>query len=234
MPGQNSVSFQAPQAPVSRWRVRIPQAGVKVNLFPLIAATEVPAAAGRRSGGRRGAAATDKKNEGKPTPADETVVLAFVGAVPMVRIDWTPKAEGATGLAALVSVDAEQSVWISEGAMRSHAVLTYSISRAELGQLAVEVPADYKVVNVFDANVRQWSVEPLADGAKRQKITAQLFEPAKRSQHVVVELEKFAGEKLQPSPTIPVVKALNVGSQQGVVVVQVAAGLPRRPPARPA
>ena len=32
MPGQNSVSFQAPQAPVSRWRVRIPEAGVKVNL----------------------------------------------------------------------------------------------------------------------------------------------------------------------------------------------------------
>ena len=41
-PGQNSVSFQAPQAPVSRWRVVIPQAGVKVNLYPLIAATEVP------------------------------------------------------------------------------------------------------------------------------------------------------------------------------------------------
>ena len=30
-PGQNSVSFQAPQATVSRWKVRIPQAGVKVN-----------------------------------------------------------------------------------------------------------------------------------------------------------------------------------------------------------
>jgi hypothetical protein len=42
-PGQNSVSFEAPQAPVSRWRVVIPQAGVKVNISPLIAATEVPA-----------------------------------------------------------------------------------------------------------------------------------------------------------------------------------------------
>ena len=120
---------------------------------------------------------------------------------------------------------AEQSVWISEGATRSRALLTYSISRAELGQLAVEVPADYKVVNVFDANVRQWSVEPLAAGAKRQKITAQLFEPAKRLQQVVVELEKFAGEKLQPSLTIPVIKALDVGRQQGVVLVDVAAGL---------
>ena len=52
MPGQNSVSFEAPQAPVNRWRVRIPQAGVKVNLHPLIAATEVPPEkSGKRGGG---------------------------------------------------------------------------------------------------------------------------------------------------------------------------------------
>ena len=78
-PGQNSVWFQSPQAPVSRWRVVIPQAGVKVNLHPLIAATEVPDEKGP------GAAAVKKP--------DETVVLAFVGAAPEVRIDWTPKAE---------------------------------------------------------------------------------------------------------------------------------------------
>ncbi len=55
-PGQNSVSFQAPQAPVSRWRVRIPQSGVKVNISPLIAATEVPA----------GKAAAEKPAVAKP------------------------------------------------------------------------------------------------------------------------------------------------------------------------
>ena len=222
MPGQNSVSFQAPQAPVSRWRVRIPQAGVKVNLSPLIAATEVPPAAADNSGKTDHAG---KKDEAKPAAADETVVLAFVGAAAMVRIDWTPKAEGATGLAALVSVEAQQQVWIREGATSSRVNLAYAISRAELGQLAVEVPADYKVVNVFDANVRQWSVEPLAAGAKTQRIAVQLFEPAKKLQQVVVELEKFAGDKLQTSQTVPVVKALDVGRQQGTVVVDVAAGL---------
>jgi hypothetical protein len=217
MPGQNSVSFQAPQAPVSRWRVRIPQAGVKVNLHPLIAATEVPTAENNGS--------KENNAKGQKSGPDETVVLAFVGAAPTVRIDWTPKAEGATGLAALVSVQAEQQVWINEGATRSRSNLTYAISRAELGQLAIEVPADYKVVNVFDANVRQWSVEPLPAGAKQQKITAQLFEPAKGSQQVTVELEKFAGEKSQAALTVPVVRALDVGRQQGIVVVEVAAGL---------
>ena len=100
-------------------------------------------------------------------PADETVILAFVGAAPTVRIEWTPKAEGATGLTALASVQAEQQVWIQEGITRSRTNLAYAISRAELNQLAIEVPADYKVVNVFDPNVRQWSVEPAAPAPRR-------------------------------------------------------------------
>ncbi len=106
--------------------------------------------------------------------------------------------------------------------IRTRATLNYSISRAELAQLAIDVPADQKVVNVFDANVRQWSVEPVEGG---QRITAQLFEPAKSSQQVTVELEKFSGEKAQSVVAAPVVKAVGVGRQQGVIVVQVAEGL---------
>ncbi len=205
VPGQNSVSFQAPQAAVNRWKVRIPQSGVKVNLRPLIAATEVPAGT------------TENKKA-----AEETVVLAFVGAAPNVEIDWTPKAEGATGLTALASVQSEQVIWVQEGITRVRTNLVYSISRAELKELSLEVPAEYKVVNVFDPNVRQWSV---AAAGNVQKITAQLFEPAKTTQPVVVELEKIAGQKRQETLKTPVVKALNVGRQQGFVVAQVSAAL---------
>ena len=200
-PGQNSVSFETPQAPVSKWEVRIPESGVKVNVHPLLAATEVPPAAGAK--------------------ADETVVLAFVGAAPSVRIDWTPKAEGAKGLEALASVKVEQQTSVEEGVTRTQARLAYEISRAELARLEVEVPADQKVVNVFDANVREWSVDTVG-GA--QKITVQLFEPAKATQSLVIELERFAGDQVQ-DVKVPVIKALGVGRQQGVVVVRVAAGL---------
>jgi hypothetical protein len=206
-PGQNSVAFQAPQAAVNRWKVRIPQSGVKVNLRPLIAATEVPVGT------------TENKK-----PAEETVVLAFVGAAPTVEIDWTPKAEGATGLTALASVQSEQIVWVQEGITRVRTNLLYTISRAELKELSLDVPAEYKVVNVFDPNVRQWSVAAASEGGT-QKITAQLFEPAKATQAVVVELEKIAVQKRQQTLKTPVVKALNVGRQQGFVVAQVGAGL---------
>jgi hypothetical protein len=98
----------------------------------------------------------------------------------------------------------------------------YSISRAELAKLSIEAPDDYKVVNVFDDNVRQWSVEQ-ADG--KQKISIQLFEPAKKTQRVEVELEKFTSEKPQDAIQVPVVKAIEASRQQGVVVVQIAEGL---------
>ncbi|MFH1264792.1 MAG: hypothetical protein ABIK89_03650, partial [Planctomycetota bacterium] len=215
LPGQNSVSFQSPQAPVSRWRVRIPEPGVKVDLHPLIAATEVPA------GDEPGAEAPENT-----VGAEETVVLAFVGAAPSVRIEWTPKAEGATGMEALASVQVEQQVSIGESVTRTRAELAYTISRAELGTLSIAVPADQKVVNVFDANVREWTVEP-AD--QDQRINVQLFEPAKAAQKVVVELEQFADDEgeaeTQSDFQAPVIRALGVGRQQGVVVVQVAEGL---------
>ena len=111
-PGRNSVRFLAPLCAVSKWDVTIPESGVEVDIHPMLATTEVPA--------------TNK--------VDETHVLAFVGATPEVRIDWTPKAEGAKGLTALVSVRTEQQVMIDEGVMRGQLRLNYVISRTELSE----------------------------------------------------------------------------------------------------
>jgi hypothetical protein len=86
-PGQNSVSFQSPQAPVNRWKIRIGEPDVKVDVFPVIAATEVPEA---------------------EAAADETLLMAFVGAAPTVRINWTPKADGAAGLEDLATFNVKQ------------------------------------------------------------------------------------------------------------------------------
>jgi hypothetical protein len=232
-PGSNSVSIETPQAPVTRWRVRIPQAGVKVNLQPLIAATEVP----QPSAKPQAAEGAKPGTERSLVAADETVILAFLGASPTVRIEWTPKAEGATGLSALAAVQADQQVWVQEGVVRARCNLAYAISRAELEQLAVEVPADYKVVNVFDPNVRQWSVKtPPAEGPAgkpadkpagkaappaTQRIEAQLFEPAKTTQLLTIELEKITAKTAGDKLAVPAVKALGVGRQQGFVVVGV-------------
>ncbi|MBN1908403.1 MAG: hypothetical protein JW818_01575, partial [Pirellulales bacterium] len=214
-PGQNHVSFQAPRAPVSRWRVRIPESGVKVKIHPMLAASEVPAE-------KKDTEKKDGEGGSEKSQPDETVILAFVGASPTVRIEWTPKAEGATGLEALASVQTEQQVQVSEGLTRTQARLVYTISRAKLPTLSIHVPAGQKVVNVFDANVRGWSVKTVN---KQQEITVDLFEPAKGNQQVVVELEKFDESQDKMTVDVPVVAASGMGRQQGAVVVQVGQGL---------
>jgi hypothetical protein len=225
-PGRNSVSFQAPRAAVSRWRVRVPESGVKVNIDPMIAATEVPVAeADETTDGEEpegeAPAATDDQDGAEAEGADETVLMAFVGSAPRVTIQWTPKAEGATDLEALATAKADQQLWVSEGLARSRAELVYSISRAELKQLTMLVPADQKVVNVVDANVRKWTVEPVEGDEGRQRVAVELFEPAREKQQIVVEMERFLKED-ESRLNVPMVEAVGVGRQQGTVAVQIA------------
>lgn len=199
-PGQNTVGFEAPQAPVNRWQFRVPQTGAKITIQPMIAASEQPPA----------------MNGDKPV--EETRLLAFVGAAAHVRVDWTGKAEGATGLTALVNAQVQQMITINEGAIRTRAQIAYDISRAELSQFVLEVPADQKVVNVFDPNVRQWEVK--AEG-ELQLITVQLFQPIRGAQNLVVELERFLSDMNQKELRLPTVKAVGAGRQQGIVVISV-------------
>ncbi len=225
-PGRNSVAFDAPQAPVNRWRIRIPQAGVKVNVEPMIAATE------EEAGDNLPAAdtpsplpdeppsvdpASEKKNVASP-PKDETILLAFVGAAPQVAIEWTPKSEGALGMTALTAVQVQQEMYVTEGALRTRATIHYDISRAELSELTIEVPEDQKVVNVFDPNVRKWLV---TSEGEVQQILVELFEPARTTQNLLLELEQFTSGEAVRQVSAPRIRVVDVGRQQGTLVVNI-------------
>jgi hypothetical protein len=203
-PGQSSVEFDAPQAPINRWRIRVPEASMSVQVEPLIAATLTP----------------QDPASGAATGSD---LLAFVGAAPTVKISWNPKAEGAAGLEAFATVQTEQQMVVSEGVARSSIKLDYEISRAKLTQLVLEIPADQKVVNVFDRNVQRWVFEP-AEG--KQTIRVDLFEATQGQQSLVVELEQFINAtESSYQVSLPLVRAVGVGRQQGIVVVRLDEGL---------
>ncbi|MDR2345880.1 MAG: DUF3060 domain-containing protein [Planctomycetaceae bacterium] len=216
-PGQNSVSFQIPQTPLSRWTVIIPESDVKINLLPSIAAS----AAGKNED-------ENKKEEN----SKQTILHAFVGAVPEIRIAWTPKSEGATGLDALISAQIQQQTIIDEGIYRTSADVEYSISRAAISSLAITVPADQKVVRVTDSNIKKWEV---TTKDKIQTINIDLFEPAKERQLVHFELEKLFDFKEQQDQndksqssiklTIPELVAINAGRQQGIITVSTSSEL---------
>ncbi len=233
-PGRNQVTFAAPQAPINRWTIRIPQSGVDVTVNPMIAATS--GSLGQSLSGATdnqtqsdGVEPSEPRGESEESSGDkagtlaggtdETVLLALVGSAPAVEIIWTPQSEGATGLTALANVQTQQEVYISEGSVRIRARLAYEVSRAQLTKLEMEVPADYKVVNVFDPNVRKWDVKTLEDAAL-QRVSIELFEPVSAVQNISLELERlFTADALQVIDS-PMIEAVGVGRHQGMVVVK--------------
>jgi hypothetical protein len=126
-------------------------------------------------------------------------------------------------LEAFATVQAEQQVTIAQGVIRSSVKLDYEISRATLRQLVVAIPPDQKVINVFDRNVQRWDVEA---GEEEQLVRIDLFEPVQGHQTVLLELEQFqeASEAVREAGA-PLVRAVGVGRQQGILVVRLEEGL---------
>jgi len=203
--GQSTVSFQSPQAPVNRWTIRTGQKDVEVQIEPMIAASKK---------------AADQPEDNDAAVADE--MLAFVGAAPQVSIRWTPKAEGALGLAALISAETKQQLRVDEGVTRTSAEIVLDISRAEVTQLKLTVPGDQKVVNVFDRNVKKWDV---AKDGENQTLTVELFEPALGRQTLSIELEKFLDQMETQPVAAPQIEVVDASRNQGVVLVVLASGL---------
>ncbi|MDR2117737.1 MAG: hypothetical protein LBP87_15270 [Planctomycetaceae bacterium] len=193
-PGRNSVSFEVPQSPLGRWKIIVPESGVKIDFTPLVAAAE------------------------QTVTEDKTIFEAFIGTVPKIQIAWTPKTEGATGLEALTSVQLLQQTTIEESIFRTSARFDYSISRAAITTLAVQIPKDQKVAGVFDPNIRKWSVEP-KDNV--QIIRIELFEPAKAYQTVQMEFEKLRNNN-ETTVIIPEISVPEAGRMQGILVVRAA------------
>ena len=225
-PGKNHVEFLAPQAPINRWRIQVPDQGVEIEVQPNIANEKVTV--GETDGLPEG---LESQNVDGQNPT--SVVQAFVGAANLVKIDWTAKAEGAAGLSALVTVENRQQVTIQEGVIRTRALMNYDISRAEIDTIEIQVPSDHNVVNVFDPNLKKW--EKTLDGDV-QTLALTLFQPTRGIQPVALELEKFAGGKAMSRPMMqteivsPVIRAtragksenlLAVGRQQGIVVIKI-------------
>ena len=200
-PGKNRVSFRAPLAPASRWQITVPDPGVKIDVRPLLAASEL----------------TDN--------AKQSRVQAFVGAADEVAIEWTPRADGAQGLETLAHVQIDEQVAVEEAMTRTRATVALTVLRGELSKIEFDVPADQRVVNVFDTNVKRWTTTKPAGGATAQRVSVELFEPARSSQTIQVELEKLVGEGAADPRGVPFLNVQNVGRQQGFVTVEATDGL---------
>ncbi len=203
IPGRNTVALHPPRAPINEWRVTVPESAVTIAIHPSLAAT------------------TESPMDSSGA-ADRTVLHAFVGPADEVRIEWNPQAERAAGVTTLATAEAQQELFISEAAIRCRTYLEYMVSGGELPRLQLRLPATYRVVGIFDANVKQWQTS--TDGPV-QHVSVELFEPARSRQTLIVELERFGVDPTAEEFAAPMVEALDAGRQQGIVAVQLGEAL---------
>jgi hypothetical protein len=214
LPGQNSVLIHVPQAPLNRWQIQVPDVGAKVQVEPMLASA-------------------DKKPEAAETesPSKEsgTEVVAFIGASPTIRVQWVPKSEGTSGMTPLAKVDVQQHTQVEDGVIRTTATLNFTIERSSLTKLQFALPAKHKVINVFDPNVRKWSMEQSDLGADQQKVApnlvVELFEPARKNQVLTIELETPNQLSDKSEVSVVPILCLDATRQQGFVSVDAGEGL---------
>ena len=224
MPGQNSVSFQAPQAPVSRWRVRIPQAGVKVNLS---SADCRHGSALRRRGQRDGktehAGKKDEAEAGRRR-RDRGAGLRGRGADGPHRLDAQGRGRHGPGRPGerrgpTAGGDPRgghqqpRQAGLHDQPRRAGPVGRRSAGRLQGGQRLRRQRA--AVVGRAAGRRRP----------RRRRSPCSSSSPPRSSNKSSSSWRNSPATSCKRRRPSPVVKALDVGRQQGVVVVEVAAGL---------
>ena len=195
-PGINSLRFQPPASPISTWELLIPETDAKVA-----------------------ADQTRMIMEKIPAEAGQSRFRLHLSGGAQRTISWTPKAEGAKGLEALINTSAELVNSIDDGMLFTQALLRCRISRASVRQLALIIPAGFRVTSVFDPNIREWNVS--ADDAG-QRLDIQLYEPVAEEQNVRLEMERTLADGQVDIPAVALPGAVR---QQGHVAIRLGDGL---------
>ncbi len=163
-PGLNTLDFAAPLSPINVWEATIPQPDLKITT-----------------------AGDGTVKRDLPSDANSTRVQLQLGQQARPSLSWTPRVEGAKGLSPIVNLQSRLQFHLEGEVMSCQADVTFEISRSPLGKLALEVPADLRIVQVFAENLRQWKIQQL-EGLQRLEL--ELYEAVLGQQLVRIETEK--------------------------------------------
>ncbi len=195
--GVRGFRFSLPPAPVSRWRLHIPEPGIELHSEPRLATATLP----------------------EEDPEKETLVEIFLAAAPALDVRWTPRVEGARDLDPMIQANLIHLVRIGGDLTRNQITAQLQISRAPVPQISFAIPADERVVDVRADNLRSWTVTETEEG---QRLDVLFLEPVRGEQRVALDLERY-----QPPPrrAVPMVEVLDTVLQRGALVVSLDEGL---------
>ncbi len=199
----HAAEFSLPPVPLARLSVEVPGGDTEVSITPRLASST------------------------RVTATGKTELLAFLGPVSNVKLEWRRKPDDGPTIDPLVFASERVMVRVDRGVVRTTFRADLSILRAPLATFDVVVPDDAVVLYVQGDGIRTWVRSPAND-----KITVELREAAKEKYTVEIGLER----PLPPTPvtiTAPLAALDGMERESGFLRVQAAEGVKVEPRATP-
>lgn len=202
-PGLNTLDFAAPLSPINLWEATIAQPDLKITT-----------------------AGDGTVKRDLPSDASSTRIQLQLGQQARPSLSWTPSVEGAKGLNPIINLQSRLQFQLEGEVMSCQAEVTYEISRSPLGKLALDVPADFRIVQVFAENLRQWKIQ---QEKGLQRLELELYEAVLGQQLIRIEMEKNHPGGLLELPCLQAPDALR---QTGSLALFLGEGLKAEPAER--
>ncbi len=199
-PGLAVLRYNIPSAVITTVDLMIPEANLKVDVEPMLAATT--------------SGATEQAKE-------VTRLQAFLGSAKEVRLSWKPRIQAAEDLEKVVVCEQFQHINVDEALISNDVKLSYNIHRGEVNSFSIRLPADFRVTDVNGANIAKWDIEtvpvPQSTGESNQQfLKVTLFSAAKDQYALTVKMERFLQQDSAQVQLVPIVTE-QVFRQSGLI-----------------
>jgi len=186
-PGLAVLKYRIPSAAITTMELLIPEANLKVDVEPMLAATT---------------------SQVEVESAKFTRLRAFLGSAKEVHLSWKPKTEAAAELEPVIICEQFQHINIAEALISHEVTLNYNIHRGGVDSFTIKLPRGFRVTNVSGANIAKWDIETAeatGGSATGQLLKVKLFSPAKDKYTLTVKMERFLQEEHAEVRLTPIV-----------------------------
>jgi hypothetical protein len=185
-PGLAVLKYNIPSAVITTVDLMIPEANLKVDVEPMLAATT--------------SGATEQAKE-------VTRLQAFLGSAKEVRLSWKPRIQAAQDLEKVVVCEQFQHINVEEALISNNIKLNYNIHRGEVNSFSIRLPADFRVTDVNGANIAKWDIESLSSDRipTDQMLKVILFSSAKDQYNLTIKMERFLQQDSAQIQLVPII-----------------------------
>ncbi len=166
------------------------------------------------------------------TAGPHTVATAHVPLTDKVRLSWSEAVPEASEEELRAKADVYHTVHAEEGVLYGRAMLVYQVTRGETNQLHVEVPSGAVVNDVRSdsGGVAEWTTTAAAAGRPyRLNVFLDRQVDGEFVFDVLYEKKLATGDQATEEVTVPVVRAIDVNRQRGMVALLASKELTLKP-----